>query len=238
MRPLVFAILTALLVVPTTDAAAQLRIGARGGATGGRVQAETGQRSQEIKRGILAGAYVERGLAGRLGVQLGAQFAQKGIREVFSVQGIPNPIELELEIGYLELPVMLVYPLRAVGPFTLFVNGGVAPAFRVQCESTAETEGRDALSGKCGEDDPDAELMVNDVKSFDVSANLVAALGVEIGRARVTGEWGYSWGLIPFIVEDPDEAEAEVDLKHRVTSITFTVSIPIGREPTPLDFDF
>jgi hypothetical protein len=234
MRPLTFAILTALLALPSADAAAQLRIGARGGATGGRVQAETGQRSQEIKKGILAGAYVERELTGRLGVQVGAQFAQKGIREVFSVQGIPNPIELELEIGYLELPVMLVYPLRAVGPFTLFVNGGVAPAFRIQCGSTAESGG-ETLSGKCGEDDPDAEMEVDQVKSFDVSANVAAVLGVDIGSARVTGEWGYSWGLIPFIVEEPGD-EAGPDLKHRVTSITFGVSIPVGRRPTLLDF--
>ena len=233
MRPLVIALLGAALAALPTEAGAQLRIGARGGLNRADVRAETGLRPQETKGGVLVGAFVEGGLFGRFGWQIGPQYSQKGIREVVQVQGVPNPIEFELQVGYVEVPILVSYLLRAYGPMAMGVYVGGAPSFKVQCESTASS-GSESIGAKCGEEDPETGFAVDPVKSFDATGMLGGVLAVNVGSAQVAAEVFYSFGMIPFVDEDPAVAEEEPDLEHRVTSFTIGVSFPLGGRPPSL----
>ena len=222
MRPLTIALAIAALAATPAAAAAQLRVGARAGVNRANIEAETGQQSAESKLGLIGGAYVEGGLFGRFGWQVGAQYSQKGIRELFMVQG--NQLELELGVDYVEVPIMVQYLAQARGPVALVLYGGGAPAFEVRCESTVSLRS-ESFTVACGETDPDAGFAVDPVKSFDLTAILGASLTAILGSVQISGEAFYGIGLIPFVDED-DEAEA--DLEHRVTSFTLGVSIPLG----------
>jgi hypothetical protein len=233
MRSLAIVLLIAALAVPSAEAAAQLRIGARGGLNRADVEAETGQRSDHSKNGLLFAAYLEGGLTGRLGYQVGPQYSQKGIRSVLVDPSIPEPLELELRVSYLELPILAMYLVRAIRPMALVVYAGGAPSLEIQCESTASV-GNQSIEAKCGEVDEATGFAVEAVKSFDVTGLLGGGFVVEVGSAQVSAEAFYGFGLIPFIEEDPEDAEAQPDLKHRVTSFTLGVSFPLGGGPPSL----
>ena len=233
MLSLVIVLLTAALVVPSAEAAAQLRVGARAGLNRSDVEAETGLRPQETKSGVLIGAFVEGGLFGRFGWQVGPQYSQKGIREVIVDPELPNPIEFELKVGYLEMPILVSYLLRAYGPMALGVYAGGAPSVVIQCESTA-TSGNESIGAKCGGRDAETGFTVDPLKNFDLTGMLGGVLAVNVGSAQVAAEVFYSFGMIPFVKEDPAEAEEEPDLEHRVTSITLSVSFPLGGGPPSL----
>jgi hypothetical protein len=205
----------------------------RAGLNRADVRAETGLRSQDTKDGILLGAFVEGGLFGRFGWQAGPQYSQKGIREVVQLEELPNPLEFELKVGYLEMPILVSYLLRAYGPMALGVYGGGAPSVVIQCESTA-TSGNESIGARCGGRDEETGFTVDPLKNFDLTGMLGGVLAVNVGSAQVAAEIFYSFGMIPFMKEDPAEAEEVPDLEHRVTSFTLGVSFPLGGGPPSL----
>jgi hypothetical protein len=169
MRSPMIVLLAAALAVSPADAAAQLRLGARAGLNEADVRAETGQETELPQNGMLFGAFVQGGLRGRLGFEAGAQYSPKGILELVTVDD--GAVEVELEVGYLELPILATYALRAFGPMALVASVGGAPAFRIRCESTA-SYGDEFIRVQCGEEDPSTGFGVEPVKSFDVTGML------------------------------------------------------------------
>jgi hypothetical protein len=228
MRALVIALLTAALAAPSAGVAGQVRVGARGGLNRASVEEETGRRPTESLTGLFGGAYVEGGLFGRFGWQVGGHYSQKGIREVAVVE--QQSLELEWAVDYVEMPLMVQYLAQAAGSVALVLYGGGAPAFKVGCDSTLSL-GNESLSAACGDTFPGTPAEVQQVKSFDVNGIVGGSVTAILGSVQISGEVFYALGLIPFVDEDDP---GEPDLKHRVTTFALGVSIPLGGGPPDL----
>lgn len=224
MRSLVIVVLALLTAAP---AAAQSRLGVRLGLARGDVEAETGLRSDAANYGLTGGVYFEPAFTifrGLIGFQLGAQYTQKGVRSEVEVEN--DELVFELDVDYVEVPLMIYSPLQISGPVVLLAYGGVAPAFVVRCKGSASLRA-ESVESDCGDNDPEG-LEVEPVKDFDVGLLVGGALGTQIGSVQLFGEVMYNWGMIAFVDEDPLEADSEPDLKHRVLSLTLSASIPLG----------
>jgi hypothetical protein len=224
MRSLVIVVLALLAAAP---AAGQSRLGVRLGLARGDVEAETGVRSDAANNGFTGGVYFEPAFTlfrGLIGFQLGAQYTQKGVRSEVEIEN--DDLVFELDVDYVEVPVMIYSPLRISGPVVLLAYGGVAPGFVVRCRGSARFRD-ESVETECGDEDPEG-LGVEPVKDFDVSLLVGGAFGTQIGSTQLFAEVMYSWGMIPFVDEDPLEADSEPDLQHRVLSLTLSASIPLG----------
>ena len=227
MRPRLLPVLAAALAAALVaqPATAQLRLGARGGWNRADVRTQEGlDFTNDTRNGFLLGGYLEGGITGRWGFNVGAQYSQKGIHTEYA-----DGVEIELAIDYVEAPLLLMMAMPSQGAFAMGLYGGFAPAFKVKCVGRA-AGGTRSVEETCGQNDPDVEIDVGPVKSFDLGGVVGGGLGLNLGSTQVVGEVLYNWGLLEFA--DDDNTESDSHDKNRVLSLTVGVSIPLGGAPS------
>lgn len=151
----------------------------------------------------------------RFAVQPELMYVTKGAQETVTEDG--ESIDVDLELDYVEIPVLLVLeiPAASVSPF---LYAGPAFAFEVGC-SFSLTGGGVSLSADC--DDVDEEDS-GDRKKFDIGAMIGGGLAIPMGPGAITLEGRYNFGLRN--LADSDEGT----LRNRSGAVLVGFSIPFG----------
>ena len=161
----------------------------------------------DSRAGIRVGASAVLPLAAGMHLQLGAGYAAKGATEQ------EFGVDIELGLGYLELPLLLRFEPSVGGAISPHLMVGPALALRVSCNAAGTAEGVE-ISIDCDDD-------FDDLKSMDFGA--LAGAGIDIaasGSLSVSVDVLYGLGLSSISESD--------DVKNRAFSIMAGVAFPIG----------
>jgi len=118
----------AILAFSAPELHAQRVLGFRGGVSVSSVEADLSDTFDDSNRtGFVGGVFLDFGGSSPLGLQIGAQYSQKGAEIDF------DDVVEDLDLAYLEIPAVVKFgiPLGAIKPSIL---GGAALGFNVKCE--------------------------------------------------------------------------------------------------------
>ena len=163
----------------------------------------------DYRTGLRVGASAIVPLSSSLGLQLGAAYAAKGATAEEFV------VDVALELGYLEIPLLLTLSPSVEGTISPRFSVGPALSFRISCSADAGAEGVQ-ISLDCDSAEFDEEI-----KRIDVGA--VAGAGLDIatpGSVSVSLDVLYNLGLVSVFELG--------DTKNRAFSILAGITIPIG----------
>lgn len=170
------------------------------GVTGGvvlatqQISGESNPPSLGMRVAAVAGAFYTVPLSSRIGVQVEGLYAMKGAK--LDVLGIAST----LKIDYLEVPILGRVRLGD-GHRHYYVDGGVAPAFRLRARAAT------AFSGATEELD-----ITDTVERFDLGA--AAGGGIVIGAFSVDGR--LTFGLRDIDADKTDSSQT----KNRAVAVT------------------
>jgi hypothetical protein len=168
--------------------------------------------SYEYREGLNIGAYLDLSLSERLGLQIGAGYAQKGAD--LTAETELGTLDWENPIGYLEIPILLrveVAPGSRVSPQILF---GPALSMTTSCEWKTEISGN-PLRINC--DDPGFEI-----RSVDFGAMGGVSLKVALSeRIALVGDSFFAFGL-------RSVGEGGDSVKNRAFSLSLGLAFLLG----------
>ena len=121
-----------------------------------------------------------------------------------------------VRLEYMELPLMLVFPVR-VGAFEPYAFGGPMLSLETRCRSITEEDGLKTNIGCDGQSTGN----VFDRRSFDYGASAGAGISRKLGSGRILLEGRHTWGL-----RDIYDDEAE-DIEVRNRSFVFSIGYAI-----------
>jgi Outer membrane protein beta-barrel domain len=172
----------------------------------------TGQGSAGVtlREGALAGAYLQVGLASWLALRPGLQLASKGGATTILPADSTVPLRFELDLVYLDLPVVLRARIPAVAGSRLILLGGGAAGIRIGCNVQFSRSGVPRTRSIC------ANAAGASFRSFDMSLLAGAGIGIPLEGSELALEVRYSEGL--------RSVSDLADLRNR--SLSFLVSIP------------
>jgi hypothetical protein len=139
-------------------------------------------------------------------------FSLRGGRTVVGIAGTDDLAVIDLELAYLELPLLarLVWPRGQVRPA---VFGGPSVALRIGCDFLQITA--DTLRSTCGEEqDSEVPLLVSGVQTWDLGWIAGAALELYLPRTTLSLQGRYTEGLRSVL-------EGGIDLKNRSVAVLF-----------------
>lgn len=196
-RTLPLAVAAAALVAAPLRA--QTTFGVRGGVSVSDIDGDISEVLDESNRtGFAGGVFLDFGRSEMLGLQIGAQYTQKG-----ADLDVGEAVE-EFSLAYLELPVVakLGIPLGIAKPSLL---GGVSVGFNTECEGLGV--------GDCEER----------VESTEVSGLLGADVAFDLGGLSLWVDGRYSFGLSN--ISDAVDTE---ELKNRAWTLQAGLGFPLG----------
>lgn len=191
----------ALLALAVPGLSAQTTFGLRGGVTVSSVELDLGETFDDSNRtGFTGGVFVDFAGSGLLGLQLGAQYTQKGAE--LEIDDVVD----DLTLNYLEIPAVLKLgiPLGGLKPSLL---GGVALGFQASCDAA------EAWEADCEED----------VKSVEWSGVLGADVVLHLGGPSLWVDGRYHFGL-----NDLSDAVEIDELKTRAWMLQAGLGFPLG----------
>ena len=159
--------------------------------------------------GLKVGASAILPLTTSLDLQLGAGYAVKGATEQ------EFGVDIDLELGYLEIPLLLRFNPSVTGTISPHFMIGPALSFRVSCNAAVGAEGFE-ISVDC-----DDEELGDEIKTLDLGA--MAGAGIDIatsGSLSVSLDVLYNLGLSSIAESD--------DVKNRAFSFLAGVTFPVG----------
>lgn len=156
--------------------------------------AEGADVSFDRRTGFVGGLFVIWPANARAALQIEALYSQKGAK-INEGGG-----EGELELDYLEIPVLVRLSSDRSMPTSFHVFAGPSVGFRLRAHAKSEFGG-----------ESEDEDISDDIERLDFG--LAVGAGLELGRFIVDGR--YTWGLVNINKEEPDE----VKVKNRVFSV-------------------
>lgn len=177
-------ILFAAYVLLATPAAAQNRAGLSVGATAFNLYGDDIVARGDTEWGFYGGAFGETHVADFLALHLGVNYAQKGGQGLVGA-GLLESEQVELDLNYIELPLLAEIMLPLGGMWDLMAYGGIAAGFNVYCKA--------ALGG--GDKESCKDTAVGGAKT---EWGLPAGGGLFYSLANgemVVFEARYTWGL-------------------------------------------
>lgn len=189
----------ALLAVSTPALQGQTMFGVRGGVSVSSIDSDLGDTFDDGNRtGFAGGVFLDFGGSSPLGLQVGAQYSQKGAEF-----DLGDTVE-DLTLNYLEIPavVKLGIPLGIMKPSVL---GGVALGFRTGC-------------GDAGAFDCDEE-----VTSTEWAGLMGADVAFYLGGLTLFVDGRYHFGL-----NDISDAADVGELKNRAWTFQGGLAFPLG----------
>jgi len=210
-KTMMFVALGAMLV-PATLSAQDVMVGVKGGINVAdlSVDADGEEFSSDTKTGLVAGLFAEFGISDMFAVRPEGLYSQKG----FKTQD--TGIDLELNLDYIEVPVLLVARLgeSSIRPV---VFAGPVIAFEASCKLEGESEGV-TLDVDCSEapDDP------IETSSTDFGAAFGGGLEIDAGGVTLLFDGRYTLGLKDV------ESSSESSAKNRAWSFMAGAGIAIG----------
>lgn len=213
------AVTAALLFAGASPADAQSkRLGLRGGASFATVT--TDLVDSDTRTGFTVGAFADFPLSEFFSIEPGVNYVTRGGE--FENEGFPAT---ELELDYIEIPVLFKANIVNDSPVTPHLYAGPALSFEVDCTLTEGGDDVDAVAG-CDE------------QGFDfftrgTSIGLMAGGGASFaagGGTHLALDVLYNAGLTS--IDDSDTNAPEfLDVKNRTLTVTASFSIPVGPEP-------
>lgn len=199
-------ILLALVFLATPVAAQEHRLGFVGGvtvATWGGDDADDFDSTQ----GFDLGAYLSWAVGETWAIRPGVYYVQKG-NELSNADG-----DFELDLAYVEIPVLLEYRIPMPGALNVHLLAGPALAFKVGCDLE--------LSGRGIRECDDVGL---DVKGVDLGSTI--GLGLQLGAGEgfhLVVETNYTYGFVSV-----DDTGGDADVTNRALQVNAGVSFPVG----------
>jgi len=167
--------------------------------------------SLDSRVGIVAGGGLLIDVTEALQLQAGISYIQKGAV-------LPDPdFDYTIAIDYLEMPVLLRYPIATGGRFTPHLMLGPAVSFKLGCSINASSQGSSA-SIPCGEG------IIPPVQSVDIGG--MGGAGVTMatsGRVAFALDVLYNVGFVTI-----DDSPASDDVKNRAWSFVGGVTVPLN----------
>jgi hypothetical protein len=152
---------------------------------------------------------------GRVALQPELQVVTRGGK-----QSVTDSEDEQLRLEYLELPVLLVLPVR-IGELEPYAFGGGMLALEIRCKWIVKESG---LRSTFGCDNPDA-FEVPDRNSIDYGVVAGAGVSYPIGSGRLLFEARHTWGLRNIV-----GAPAGLELRHRTIAVGIGYTIPIQED--------
>lgn len=141
-----------------------------------------------VREGAVAGAYFRVPLASWLAVQQGLLIASKG--GATTVQDTAaTPLRFELDLVYLEFPLVFRARIPALAGTRLVLLGGAAPSYRVGCNVEFSRNGFTLTRSACD------QATAASFRSWDFSLVGGVGLGIPIERSELALEARFTHGL-------------------------------------------
>lgn len=204
----------ASIALATSVAAQHVEFGPRLGLAFSTVsiKSPSGQNNAEEGNvtGFAAGGYL-RFRPGKLGLQTELNFVRKGA----SVVTPSNPTDaLDIQLDYLEIPLLLVVPIGGPSSASASLYGGPALALEASCHGTMTgVPTRDHFN--C--DDPNFDVF--DRRQTDVGATLGGSVRLALGTGALVADLRYTLGFVNLNKETGDQ------IRNRSAMVTLGYSI-------------
>lgn len=170
----------------------------------------SGRNSQGVTlhEGAVAGAYFQVRLASWLAVRPGLQIASKGGATTVVPTDSLGSVRVDLDLVYLDLPVLLRSRIPAFGNTRLILTAGMVPSLRIGCNVSNASV---SLSrNECN------QVSLGVFRTWDVEALGGVGFGIPIERSELALEARFTQGL---------RSVTDVgDIKNR--AVTFVISVP------------
>jgi len=166
----------------------------------------------ESKQGAITGVYLHFPVSTVVAIRPELLFSLRGGRTVVVIAGTDDLGVIDLELAYLELPILarLVWPRGQVRPA---VFGGPSVALRIGCDLLQIAA--DTARSTCGQE-PESEVpqLAGGVRTWDVGWVAGAALELYLPRTTLSLQGRYTEGLRSVV-------ESGIDLKNRGVALLF-----------------
>jgi Outer membrane protein beta-barrel domain len=167
----------------------------------------------ESKRGAITGVYLHFPVSSVVAIRPELLFSLRGGRTVVGIAGTDDLAIADLELAYLELPLLarLVWPRGQIRPA---VFGGPSVALRIGCDLLFIDGG--AERSTCGEEEDTtrAPIDASQVRPWDLGWVAGAAVELYLPRTTLSLQGRYSEGLRSVL-------NTGVDLKNRAVALLF-----------------
>ena len=166
----------------------------------------------ESKQGATTGVYLHFPVSRTVSIRPELLFSLRGGRTVVGIAGTDGLAVIDLELAYLELPLLarLVWPRGQVRPASF---GGPSAAIRIGCDFLQITA--DTLRSTCGDQqESEVPLLVSGVRTWDLGWVAGAALELYLPRTTLSLQGRYTEGLRSVL-------ETGIDLKNRGVALLF-----------------
>ena len=204
--PLLAMLLPAVLCLPA-GLRGQTEVSLQGGVSLATLGGDDAD-SPDFRTGLRVGASAILPLTTSLDLEIGAAYAAKG------AAGKDFGVEIDIEFGYLEMPLLLRFSPSPAGTISPHFMAGAALALRVNCNAAAAAEGLE-ISVDCDD-------AFDDLKSMDLGAMAGAGLDIATsGSISVSVDVLYNLGLTSI--------SESGNVKNRAFSLLAGVRLPIGQ---------
>jgi outer membrane protein with beta-barrel domain len=166
----------------------------------------------ESKQGAITGVYVHFPVNPVVAIRPELLFSLRGGRTVVAIANTDDLGVIDLELAYLELPLLarLVWPRGQVRPA---IFGGPSAALRIGCDLLQITA--DTSRSTCGqEQESEVPLLAGGVRTWDLGWVAGAALELYLTRTTLSLQGRYTEGLRSVV-------ESGIDLKNRGVALLF-----------------
>lgn len=164
--------------------------------------------------GLSGGAFLSVGVNESWAIRPGVYYVEKG----FEVSD--GASELELNLDYIEVPLLLEFRVPTTGAMGVHLFGGPAVALEINCEF----EGSDETGSGSVECDAPEFMGFFDTKTVDFG--LMLGGGIDFAASEsvdIVIEGSYNLGLTSI-----DDSGADADVKNRAFQIHAGLSFPMG----------
>lgn len=161
-----------------------------------------------LHEGAVAGGYFQANLTPWLSVRPGIQIASKG--GATTLADSAGPVRLDLDLVYLDLPVLLRSRIPAIGRTRVILTGGAVPSLRIGCNLESSRGGVTLSRSECGQ----AGLGI--FRTWDVELLAGLGFGIPIESSELAVEARFTRGF---------RSVTDIrDIKNR--ALTFLISVP------------
>lgn len=167
-------------------------------------------RGVTLHEGAVAGAYFQARLASWLSVRPGLQIASKGGATTVVPLDSLGSARVDLDLVYLDLPVLLRSRIPALGRTRLILTAGMVPSLRIGCNVELSNSSVSLSRTECN------QVSLGVFRTWDVEALGGVGLGIPIERSELALEARLTQGL--------RSVTEGGDLKNR--ALTFVISVP------------
>lgn len=219
MRRSTFVLFAALgLTVATAGGAdaQEVVLGAKGGINIADFSVDDEEATDtDTRTGVVGGLFASFGLGKVLAIRPEVLWAGKGATAL-DVEG--EGVDLEFELDYVEVPVLLGARLASAGPVRPVLYAGPVVSFETSCEVEASVGGGEAEGVDC--DDPEADALER--KSTDFGVAFGGGLEVGSGPVVLVLDGRYTLGLV-----DIDDSMDATEVRNRALSLMAGIGIRI-----------